>query len=210
LPSTEKAYVAHPTAVIDEPCSIGPGTKIGHFTHVAAGACIGARCVLGQNVMVAGTAVVGDGVQIQNNVSLYNGVTLENDVFCGPSMVFTNVLNPRSEMACECEPRATLVKQGATLGANCTVVCGHTVGRYAFVAAGAVVTRDVPDYALVAGVPARQMGWICRCAAARLEFDAEGRAACPTCGRAYRYEAGQVAEVSTPLASVEPQQVRLA
>lgn len=179
-------YFAHESAYIDQPCSIGEGTKIWHFCHVMKGAKIGRNCSLGQNVVVASTVVVGDGVKIQNNVSLYDGVVLEDHVFCGPSMVFTNVDNPRSEIVRKSEYRPTLVQRGATLGANCTVVCGHTIGQYAFVAAGAVVTRDVPAYALVAGVPARQIGWMCRCAAEQLSLDAAGAARCAHCGAAYR------------------------
>lgn len=182
----EPGYFAHESAYIDQPCSIGDGTKIWHFCHIMKGARIGRYCSLGQNVVVASTVVIGDGVKIQNNVSLYDGVILEDHVFCGPSMVFTNVNNPRSEIVRKTEYRPTLVKRGATLGANCTIVCGHTIGEYAFVAAGAVVTRDVPPFALVAGVPARQIGWMCRCAAERLSFDASGTARCQVCGARYR------------------------
>lgn len=189
LPQSDQpppACFAHESAYIDQPCSIGDGTKIWHFCHIMKGAKIGRNCSLGQNVVVASTVVIGDGVKIQNNVSLYDGVVLEDHVFCGPSMVFTNVNNPRSEIVRKSEYRPTLVKRGATLGANCTVVCGRTIGEYAFVAAGAVVTHDVPPYALVAGVPARQIGWMCRCAAERLSFDAAGSACCSLCGAAYR------------------------
>lgn len=192
------AYFAHPSAYIDPPCTIGPDTRIWHFSHIMKGARIGARCSIGQNVVIASTAVIGDGVKIQNNVSVYDGVVLEDGVFCGPSMVFTNVLNPRSEIARKNEYRPTLVRRGATLGANTTIVCGHTVGAYAFVAAGAVVTRDVPAYALVAGVPARQIGWMCRCAAARLEFDERQTARCPECGCTYRLVDGQVQPCDQP------------
>jgi UDP-2-acetamido-3-amino-2,3-dideoxy-glucuronate N-acetyltransferase len=178
-------YFAHPTAFVDQPCTIGKGTKIWHFAHVMKGAQIGAGCSLGQNVVVGSAAVIGDHVKIQNNVSIYDAVTLEDYVFCGPSMVFTNVNNPRSEIVRKNEYRPTLVKRGATLGANCTIVCGHTIGEYAFIAAGAVTTRDIPPYALMAGVPARRIGWMCRCAAGKLEFDARGRAACPACGARY-------------------------
>ena len=213
----KRPYFAHESAYVDEPCSIGPGTKIWHFSHVMKGAVIGENCSIGQNVVVSSTAVIGSGVKIQNNVSIYDAVTLEDGVFCGPSMVFTNVVNPRSEIVRKSEYRPTLVRRGATLGANSTIVCGHTVGRYAFVAAGAVVTHDVPDFALVAGVPARQIGWMCRCAAGRLEFDAtaSGRApgggrkraassdqaapaaeaACPACGARYRLKDGMVCEI---------------
>ncbi len=157
------------------------------------GAVIGQNCSIGQNVVVGGAAIIGNGVKIQNNVSVYDAVTIEDGVFCGPSMVFTNVINPRSEIVRKNEYRPTLVRQGATLGANCTIVCGHSVGRYAFVAAGAVVTGNVADYALVAGVPARQIGWMCRCAVARLNF-LEGAASCPACGKRYTISEGVVKE----------------
>ena len=153
-------YTAHSTAVIDEGAQIGAGTRIWHWTHVCAGAVIGARCSLGQNVFVADRVVIGDGCKIQNNVSLYEGVTLEDDVFCGPSMVFTNVYNPRAAIPRKSEYRTTLVKKGATLGANCTIIGGVTIGEYAFVGAGAVVHQDLKPYALVVGVPARQIGWM--------------------------------------------------
>ena len=152
----------HATAVIDPGSAIGEGTKVWHFSHVCAGARIGARCNLGQNVFVAGNVVIGDNVKIQNNVSVYDAVTLEDDVFCGPSMVFTNVYNPRSAVTRKDEYRDTRVKRGATLGANCTIVCGTTIGEYAFVGAGAVINRNVPSFALMAGVPARQIGWMSR------------------------------------------------
>lgn len=190
----ETPYTAHPSAYVDQPCSIGRGTRIWHFSHVMRGAVIGENCSIGQNVVIGSSARIGNGVKIQNNVSIYDAVTLEDFVFCGPSMVFTNVLNPRSEIVRKNEYRPTLIRRGATLGANSTIVCGHTVGQYAFVAAGAVVTRDVPDYALVAGVPAKQIGWMCRCAAEKLRFDA-GMAVCSACGRKYRLLDGRVAEV---------------
>ena len=150
----------HDTAIVDDGASLGDGTRVWHFVHVCSGATIGARCSLGQNVFVADDVRIGDDVKIQNNVSVYAGVTLEDGVFCGPSMVFTNVYNPRAEVSRKDEYRPTLVRRGATLGANCTVVCGVEIGRYAFVAAGAVVNRDVPAHALVAGVPARRIGWM--------------------------------------------------
>jgi UDP-2-acetamido-3-amino-2,3-dideoxy-glucuronate N-acetyltransferase len=200
-PSLQPDYFAHESAYVDQPCSVGPGTKIWHFAHVMKGAKIGARCVIGQNVVIASTAVIGDGVKIQNNVSVYDGVVLEDGVFCGPSMVFTNVINPRSEIVRKSEYKPTLVRRGATLGANSTIVCGHTIGQYALVAAGAVVTRDVPAFALVAGVPARQIGWICRCAAERLQFDAAGHAQCATCGLTYRLEDGLVRELPAATAT---------
>lgn len=158
----EPNITVHPSAIIDEGAQIGEGTRIWHFAHVCAGARIGAGCSLGQGVFVGNRVRIGNQVKIQNQVSVYDGVTLEDEVFCGPSMVFTNVINPRAAVERKSEYRPTLVRRGATLGANCTVVCGVTIGAYAFVAAGAVVNRDVPDHAMVAGVPARQMGWMSR------------------------------------------------
>lgn len=152
----------HPSAIVDEGAQVGAGTRIWHFVHVCAGARIGERCSLGQGAFVGHQVVIGNGVKIQNHVSVYDGVTLEDDVFCGPGMVFTNVLNPRAAVERKHEYRPTLVRRGATLGANCTIVCGATIGAYAFVAAGAVVRGDVPDFALVVGVPARQVGWVSR------------------------------------------------
>jgi UDP-2-acetamido-3-amino-2,3-dideoxy-glucuronate N-acetyltransferase len=179
----------HESSYVDEGASIGPGTKIWHFCHVMAGATIGANCSLGQNVFIGRHVVVGDNVKIQNNVSLYTGVILEDDVFCGPSMVFTNVINPRSHVSRKDEYQQTLVKKGASLGANCTIVCGCTIGRYAFIGAGAVVAKDVPDYALVVGVPGRVVGWMCQCGI-RLTFaPAEEpeveRAQCQSCRVCY-------------------------
>ena len=175
----------HPTAIIDEGARVGDGCRIWHWTHVSAGAVIGARCSLGQNVYVANEVTIGSNVKIQNNVSVYDNVTLEDDVFCGPSMVFTNVYNPRSAISRKDEYRATLARRGATLGANCTVVCGTVIGRYAFVGAGAVVTRDVPDYALVVGTPARVIGWMCECGN-RIVFPApDGEGHCGACCRSY-------------------------
>ena len=156
-------YFVHESSYVDEGVMIGAGTKIWHFCHIMSGSRIGEACNLGQNVVVGPDASVGNNCKIQNNVSVYKGVTLEDGVFCGPSMVFTNVFNPRSHIRRMDEVRKTLVRTGATLGANCTIVCGHTIGAYAFVGAGAVVTRDVPDYALFAGSPARQLGWVCQC-----------------------------------------------
>lgn len=150
----------HTTAIIDAGAVIGKNTKIWHFAHVSAGATIGQNCSLGQNVFVGNKVIIGNNVKIQNNVSIYDNVTLEDDVFCGPSMVFTNVYNPRAAISRKHEYRNTLVKKGATLGANCTIVCGVTIGKYAFIGAGSVVNRDVPNYALVVGVPARQIGWM--------------------------------------------------
>jgi len=177
-------YQVHPSAFIDADVEIGAGTTIWHVSHVLSKSRIGAGCRIGQNVVIGPNAIVGNNVKIQNNVSVYEGVTLEDDVFCGPSMVFTNVYNPRSEIRRMAELRPTLVKRGATLGANCTIVCGVTIGRYAFVGAGAVVTRDVPDYALVLGNPARFAGWMCRCGN-RIELDGDV-GFCRACRRTYR------------------------
>ena len=183
---TKNSYV-HPSSYVDEPCSIGAGTKIWHFSHVMSNCRIGERCNIGQNVVISPEVVIGDNVKIQNNVSVYTGVILEDDVFCGPSMVFTNVTNPRSHVARKNEYKRTLVRQGASLGANSTVVCGVTIGRYAFVGAGSVVTRDVPDYALVYGNPARVRGWMCACGIG-IEFTNEAGSAvarCSACGTRY-------------------------
>jgi UDP-2-acetamido-3-amino-2,3-dideoxy-glucuronate N-acetyltransferase len=180
------AYAAHETAVIDEGARIGDGTRIWHFSHVMSGAVVGRDCNLGQNVMIATGAVVGDRVKIQNNVSVYAGVTLEDDVFCGPSVVFTNVLNPRSHVPRRHQYLPTVVRRGATFGANATVVCGRKIGLYAFVGAGAVVTRDVPDYALVIGNPARTSGWMCECGVKLASGPTPPHAAaCVSCGARY-------------------------
>lgn len=181
------AHTAHPTAIIDEGAQIGEGTRIWHWTHVCSGARIGERCSLGQNVFIGNQVVIGNNVKIQNGVSVYDTVTLEDDVFCGPSMVFTNVNNPRSAIVRKGEYRPTLVCRGATLGANCTIVCGVKIGQYAFVGAGAVVNRDVPDFALMLGVPARQAGWMSRYGE-RLDLPSEGhaQATCPHTGDRYR------------------------
>jgi UDP-2-acetamido-3-amino-2,3-dideoxy-glucuronate N-acetyltransferase len=182
----------HETAVVDPGCEIGAGTKIWHFSHVIRGSRIGQGCNIGQNVVIGPNVTIGNKVKIQNNVSVYPGVTLEDGVFCGPSMVFTNVYNPRSFIPRMDEIRSTLVKEGATLGANCTVVCGHDIGRFAFVAAGAVVTGDVPDYALVAGNPGKVKGWMCRCGI-RLLFEKD-KATCDACGARYTKDGNRVAE----------------
>jgi UDP-2-acetamido-3-amino-2,3-dideoxy-glucuronate N-acetyltransferase len=156
------ATTIHPSAIVDDGAQLGADCRVWHFVHISAGARVGARCSFGQNVYVGNDVAIGDNVKIQNNVSVYDAVTLEDDVFCGPSMVFTNVYNPRSAVTRKDEYRRTLVKQGATLGANSTIVCGTTVGRYAFIGAGAVINRDVPDFALMVGVPAKQIGWMSR------------------------------------------------
>jgi UDP-2-acetamido-3-amino-2,3-dideoxy-glucuronate N-acetyltransferase len=173
-------YFVHESSYVDDPSSIGPGTKIWHFSHVMKNTQIGANCNIGQNVVVSPDVRIGNNVKIQNNVSVYDNVTLEDDVFCGPSMVFTNVYNPRAGVSRKHEYRDTLVRRGATLGANCTVICGATIGDYAFIAAGAVVNHDVPPYALMAGVPARQLGWMSRYGE-RLDLPLSGNgvATCP-------------------------------
>jgi len=182
----DKLHFAHPTAVIDEPCSIGKGTRIWHFCHVMRGARIGERCVLGQNVFIANDVVIGNNVKIQNNVSVYTGVELEDDVFCGPSCVFTNVSNPRSQIVRRHLYEHTLVRRGTTIGANATIVCDVIIGRYAFIGAGAVVTHDVPDYALVLGVPARQKGWMSRHGHRLHKSSDDGIMTCPESGWRYK------------------------
>lgn len=180
-------YWKHASAIVDDGAQLGEATKVWHFSHVSPGARIGAGCSLGQGVYVGNDVLIGDNVRIQNNVSVYDAVTLERDVFCGPSMVFTNVYNPRAAVARKNEYRRTLVRQGATLGANCTVVCGVTIGAHAFVGAGAVVQRDVPEYALVVGVPARQIGWMSRFGERLdLPLEGQGEAQCPGSGERYR------------------------
>ena len=180
----EKEYFIHPTAVVDEPVKMGKGTKIWHFTHIMSGARIGENCIIGQNVFIGSGAVLGNNIKVQNNVSIYDGVILEDHVFCGPSMVFTNVFNPRSFISRKKEFRNTLVKRGATVGANVTIVCGNTIGQYAFIGAGSVVTRDVPDYGLVYGNPGKVKGWVCQCAE-EIIFRS-GKAKCLMCGRKYK------------------------
>jgi UDP-2-acetamido-3-amino-2,3-dideoxy-glucuronate N-acetyltransferase len=182
----------HESAYVDEGAQIGIDTKIWHFCHVMGGAVIGERSSLGQNVVVMNGVRIGNNVKIQNNVSVYEGVELEDDVFCGPSMVFTNVINPRSHISRKSEYRRTLVKKGATIGANATVVCGSTLGEYAFVGAGSVVTRDVAPYALVVGVPARRIGWMCQCGE-RLSDDNPKK--CKACGTEYKLEEGGLKRV---------------
>jgi len=191
----EKKYFAHESACIDEGAKIGEGTRIWHFSHVMGGAVIGRNCNFGQNVVVHSTAVVGNGVRVQNNVSIYDAVILEDDVFCGPSMVFTNVINPRSHTPRKHEYMTTLVKQGATIGANATVVCGNTIGRHAFIGAASLVTRDVPDYALVFGLPAKLRGWMCICGERLKMGTGKGESetvTCSVCSRAYRREGHMV------------------
>jgi UDP-2-acetamido-3-amino-2,3-dideoxy-glucuronate N-acetyltransferase len=186
--SAELPYFVHESSFVDEPCSIGPGTKIWHFCHIMRDSSIGRDCTLGQNVVVLSGVRVGDGCKIQNNVSLYTGVVLEDHVFCGPSMVFTNVINPRSEVVRKDEYRRTVVKRGASIGANATILCGITIGSYAFVGAGAVVTHDLPDYALVTGNPARRVGWMCACG---IKLMIEARDAhCQACAKSYTLRDG--------------------
>ena len=187
-------YFSHPTAVIDPGARIGAGTKIWHFCHIMEGAIIGANCSLGQNVFVASGVELGRGTKVQNNVSIYSGVVCEEEVFLGPSMVFTNVINPRSAINRKGAYEKTLVKKGATIGANATIVCGHQIGRYAFIGAGSVVTKEVPDYALMVGNPARQSGWMSEYGQ-RLEFDEEGKGRCSESGMEYQLTNGVVRKV---------------
>ena len=189
-----KTYI-HETAVVDAPCQIGRGTKIWHFSHLMANCTIGEDCNLGQNVFVAAGVTIGNRVKIQNNVSVYEGVTLEDDVFVGPSVVFTNVVNPRSGVIRKNEYKPTLVGQGATIGANATIVCGHWIGRYAFVGAGAVITRDVRDYELVIGNPARHAGWMSE-NGQKLQFNAEGFATCPATGEKYQLNENKIVKIN--------------
>jgi UDP-2-acetamido-3-amino-2,3-dideoxy-glucuronate N-acetyltransferase len=190
----KKHYFAHETAVIDEPCEIGADTKIWHFSHIMSGCKIGKGCTLGQNVSVSPEVVLGNNVKVQNNVSIYTGVVCEDDVFLGPSVVFTNVVNPRSAISRRHEYKKTQVDKGATIGANATIVCGHHIGRYAFIGAGATVTKDVPDYALVVGNPARQTGWISEYGH-KLHFDKNGIAVCPESGERYQLSNGCVDKI---------------
>ena len=186
-----QSYYVHPSAVVDEGCEIGPGTKIWHFCHLMGGARIGKDCSIGQNVFVANDVVLGDNVKVQNNVSLYTGVICEDDVFLGPSMVFTNVVNPRSAVNRKSDYKKTHVGKGVTIGANATIVCGHDIGAFAFIGAGAVVTKNVPPYALIVGNPGRQLGWMSE-HGERLSFDAQGTATCPGSGEQYRLADGRV------------------
>jgi UDP-2-acetamido-3-amino-2,3-dideoxy-glucuronate N-acetyltransferase len=193
--SGEKLYFAHETAVIDEGCEIGAGTKIWHFSHVMTGAVIGEKCNLGQNVVVSPDVKLGKNVKVQNNVSIYTGVICEDDVFLGPSMVFTNVINPRSKVIRRDEYMKTLVGTGASIGANATIVCGNDIGKYAFIGAGAVVTKEVPAYALVVGNPSRQIGWMSEYGQ-RLEFDNSGRAVCPESKEKYQLKDNRVEKIT--------------
>lgn len=189
-------YFVHESSYVDEGAVIGSGTRIWHFSHVMPGAIIGARCNLGQNVVVMPGTRIGNNVKIQNNVSIYEGVVLEDDVFCGPSCVFTNVVNPRSHVSRKEEYRPTRVRRGASIGANATVVCGHTLGEYCFIGAGAVVTGDVPDYGLMVGVPARRIGWMCQCGVRLVGAGAAWT--CPDCGTRYQESAGLLRPVDRP------------
>lgn len=190
-------FFAHPTAVIDEGCIIGNGTKIWHFCHIMPGSRIGENCILGQNVVVLPEVILGNGVKVQNNVSIYTGVVCEDDVFLGPSMVFTNVINPRSAIPRKEEFKTTNVKKGATIGANATVICGVTIGEYAFIGAGAVITKNVKPYELVYGNPARHGGWMSK-AGHKLQFDENHIAVCPQTGEKYSRESGEVKPLSEP------------
>ncbi len=189
-------YFAHESSYIDDGATIGAGTKIWHFCHILPGAVIGERCNLGQNVVVMGGTRIGNNVKIQNNVSIYEGVILEDDVFCGPSCVFTNVMNPRSHVSRKSEYQQTLVRRGATIGANATVICGATLGEYSFIGAGAVVRGETPAYALMVGVPARRVGWMCQCGI-RLDVR-EGAGTCAACGTRYEEAGGRLRQIDRP------------
>ncbi len=190
----EKNYFAHETAVVDEGCNIGAGTKIWHFSHIMPNCTLGENCNIGQNVVISPDVILGKNVKVQNNVSIYTGVICEDDVFLGPSMVFTNVINPRSAVNRRGEYARTTVKKGASIGANATIVCGHDIGEFAFIGAGAVVTKNVPAYALVVGNPARQMGWMSEYGH-RLEFDENGTALCPESNQKYELKNGIVSKI---------------
>jgi UDP-2-acetamido-3-amino-2,3-dideoxy-glucuronate N-acetyltransferase len=191
----DKSYYAHPTAIIDEGCSIGKGTRIWHFTHLMSGCVIGEYCSFGQNVVVSPGVVLGRNVKVQNNVSIYTGVICEDDVFLGPSMVFTNVMNPRSAIVRKDQCRKTLVRKGASIGANATIICGITIGEYAFIGAGSVVNKDVKPFSLVIGNPATHIGWMSEYGH-RLEFDTEGMAECTESGQKYELKEGEVKRIS--------------
>ena len=189
-------YFVHESSFVDAPSMIGKGTKIWHFSHIMSGSVIGENCNIGQNVVISPGCTVGNNVKIQNNVSIYTGVTLEDDVFCGPSCVFTNVINPRSHVSRKDEYAATLVKQGASIGANATIVCGVTLGRYCFVGAGSVVTRDVPDYAMAYGSPARARSWVCNCGIKLDLAPDNGTTTCTVCARRYQRKGALISELS--------------
>lgn len=189
----ENKYSAHPSAYIDEGCEIGEGTKIWHFSHIMSNCKLGKNCNIGQNVVISPEVVLGNNVKVQNNVSIYTGVICEDDVFLGPSMVFTNVINPRSAVNRRNQYSKTIVKKGVSIGANATIVCGHDIGEYAFIGAGAVVTKSVPAYALVIGNPARQTGWMSEFGH-KLKFDPSGKAKCPESGEEYTLENGKVSK----------------
>ena len=193
---SENKYFAHPTAVIDDGCEIGAGTKIWHFSHIMPNCVIGENCNIGQNVVVSPEVILGKNVKVQNNVSIYTGVKCEDDVFLGPSMVFTNVSNPRSAVNRRGQYEQTVVMKGASIGANATIVCGNNIGRFAFIGAGAVVTKDVPDYALVIGNPARHTGWMSE-HGHKLKFDSNGEATCPESGERYSLKDGKVTKVQS-------------
>lgn len=190
----EKEYFVHQSSYIDEPCEIGKGTKIWHFSHIMSNCKIGENCNIGQNVVISPQVVLGNNVKIQNNVSVYTGVICEDDVFLGPSCVFTNVINPRSHVSRKDEYKPTLVKRGASIGANATIVCGHTIGKYAFIGAGAVIIREVSDYAMMVGNPARRIGWMCQCGE-KLAFSSSERSICSVCQKEYLKVNNQVKEV---------------
>jgi UDP-2-acetamido-3-amino-2,3-dideoxy-glucuronate N-acetyltransferase len=191
---TDSTFFVHPTSIIDEGCTIGEGTKIWHFSHIMSGCVIGENCNLGQNVVVSSEVILGNNVKVQNNVSIYTGVTCDDDVFLGPSMVFTNVINPRSAVSRKNQYAKTHVGKGASIGANSTIVCGHNIGAFAFIGAGAVVTKDIPDYALVIGNPARQTGWMSEYGH-RLKFDVNGIAICPESRQEYVLEKNRVKRI---------------
>jgi UDP-2-acetamido-3-amino-2,3-dideoxy-glucuronate N-acetyltransferase len=193
---SDQPYFVHESAYVDDGCRIGAGSKIWHFSHVMSGAVLGERCNIGQNVVISPDVVLGNNVKVQNNVSIYTGVMLDDDVFCGPSMVFTNVVNPRSHVVRKHEYRQTRVGRGASLGANCTVVCGYDIGKYAFVGAGAVVTKSIPDYALVVGNPGRITGWVCECGIKLASGAAPpAEATCKDCGKRYRTEGSSLIQI---------------
>jgi UDP-2-acetamido-3-amino-2,3-dideoxy-glucuronate N-acetyltransferase len=193
--SDSKNYFAHPTAIVDDGCEIGEGTKIWHFSHIMPNCKIGKNCNIGQNVVISPDVILGNNVKAQNNISIYTGVICDDDVFLGPSMVFTNVINPRSAIIRKHEYAKTHVGKGASIGANSTIVCGHDIGKFAFIGAGAVVTKHVPDYALVVGNPARQTGWMSEYGH-KLEFDKEGNATCKESGQKYKFQNNIVVRVS--------------